>query len=177
MCADMIAILYKSQHVPLRMIIAIGINIFVELGVVFVFSLIPVVLSNMFSCASAPAVDFSVIDDIVAYVHGEGSIRIIFTVYLLGIVLSAVISTFLFFGGVCRLTKGSKVLSVLMTPILGIYFLKCCADIFGGTNVYIAKLLSDGGVWANLVSIGAVMLALLLSIGVVAASWNKWRID
>lgn len=95
----MIAILYKSQHVPLRMIIAIGINIFVELGVVFVFSLIPAVLSNMFSCASAPAVDFSVIDDIVAYVHGEGSIRIIFTVYLLGIVLSAVISTFLFFGG------------------------------------------------------------------------------
>lgn len=64
-----------------------------------------------------------------------------------------------------------------MTPILGIYFLKCCVDIFGGTNVYIAKLLSDGGVWANLVSIGAVMLALLLSIGVVAASWTKWGID
>ena len=155
------------------MIIAIGINIFVELGVVFVFSLIPAVLSNMFSCASAPAVDFSVIDDIVAC---EGSIRIIFTAYLLGIVLSAVISTFLLFGE-CRLTKGSKVLSVLMTPILSIYFLKCCADIFGGTNVYIAKLLSDGGVWANLVSIGAVMLALLLSIGVIAASWNKWGID
>lgn len=168
----MIAILYKSQHVPLRMIIAIGINIFVELGVVFVFSLIPAVLSNMFSCASAPAVDFSVIDDIVSYVHGEGSIRIIFTAYLLGIVLSAVISTFLLFGECC-LTKGSKVLSVLMTPILSIYFLKCCADIFGGTNVYI----SDGGVWANLVSIGAVMLALLLSIGVIAASWNKWGID
>ena len=52
------------------LVIAIGINIFVELGVVFVFSLIPAVLSNMFSCASAPAVDFSVIDDIVAYVHG-----------------------------------------------------------------------------------------------------------
>ena len=50
MCAVMIAILYKSQHVPLRMIIVIGINIFVELGVVFVFSLIPAVLSNMFSC-------------------------------------------------------------------------------------------------------------------------------
>ena len=32
------------------LIIAIGINIFVELGVVFVFSLIPAVLSNMFSC-------------------------------------------------------------------------------------------------------------------------------
>lgn len=80
------------------LVIAIGINIFVELGVVFVFSLIPAVLSNMFSCASAPAVDFSVIDDIVAYVHGEGSIRIIFTVYLLGIVLSAVISTFLLLG-------------------------------------------------------------------------------
>lgn len=176
MCAVMIAILYKSQHIPLRMIIAIGINIFVELGVVFVFSLIPAVLSNMFSCASAPAVDFSVIDDIVAYVHGEGSIRIIFTVYLLGIVLSAVVSTFLLFW-VCRLTKGSKVLSVLMIPILGIYFLKCCADIFGGTNVYIAKLLSDGGVWANLVSIRAVMLSLLLSLGVVAASWNNWEID
>ena len=158
------------------LIIAIGINIFVELGVVFVFSLIPAVLSNMFSCASAPAVDFSVIDDIVAYAHCEGSIRIIFTAYLLGIVLSAVISTFLLFGE-CRLTKGSKVLSVLMTPILSIYFLKCCTDIFGGTNVYIAKLLSDGGVWANLVSIGAVMLALLLSIGVIAASWNKWGID
>ena len=64
-----------------------------------------------------------------------------------------------------------------MTPILSIYFLKCCADIFGDTSVYIAKLLSDGGVWANLVSIGAVMLALLLSIGIVAASWNKWGID
>lgn len=64
-----------------------------------------------------------------------------------------------------------------MTPILSIYFLKCYTDIFGGTNVYIAKLLSDGGVWANLVSIGAVMLALLLSIGFVAASWNKWGID
>lgn len=98
MCAVMIAILYKSQHIPLRMIIAIGINIFVELGVVFVFSLIPAVLSNMFSCASAPAVDFSVIDDIVAYVHGEGSIRIIFTVYLLGIVLSAVVLHSFYFG-------------------------------------------------------------------------------
>ncbi len=64
-----------------------------------------------------------------------------------------------------------------MIPILGIYFLKCCADIFGGTNDYIAKLLSDGGVWANLVSIGAVMLSLLLSLGVVAASWNNWEID
>ena len=40
-----------------------------------------------------------------------------------------------------------------------------------------SDLLSDGGVWANLVSIGAVMLALLLSIGVVAASWTKWGID
>lgn len=129
MCAVMIAILYKSQHIPLRMIIAIEINIFVELGVVFVFSLIPAVLSNMFSCASAPAVDFSVIDDIVAYVHGEGSIRIIFTVYLLGIVLSAVISTFLLFG-VYHLTKGSKVLSVLMTPILGYILFKVLCGYF-----------------------------------------------
>lgn len=118
------------------LIIAIGINIFVELGVVFVFSLIPAVLSNMFSCASAPAVDFSVIDDIVAYVHGEGSIRIIFTVYLLGIVLSAVISTFLLFW-VCHLTKGSKVLSVLMTPILGIYFLKSVVRIFLEVQMFI----------------------------------------
>lgn len=142
----MIAILYKSQHVPLRMIIAIGINIFVELGVVFVFSLIPAVLSNMFSCASAPAVDFSVIDDIVAYVHGEGSIRIIFTAYLLGIVLSAVISTFLLFGE-CRLTKGSKVLSVLMTPILSIYFFKVLCGYFWRYKCLFYLMVVYGLIW------------------------------
>lgn len=60
---------------------------------------------------------------------------------------------------------------------IGYILFKVLCGYFGGTNVYIAKLLSDGGVWANLVSIGAVMLSLLLSLGVVAASWNNWEID
>lgn len=155
--------------------ISIGINLFVELGMVFVLYLIPMVFSNMFSCASAPAVDFSVIDDIMAYVHGDGSIRIVFTVYLLGIILSAIISSCILYG-VCRLTNGSKVLSLLMIPMLSIYFLKCCADVFGGTGVF-AGVIPDGGIWTCVASIGTVVICLLLSVGAVAASWNRWLID
>lgn len=157
-------------------LIAIGINIFVELGLVFVLGMIPMVLSNMFSCASAPAVDFSIIDDIVAYFHGNGSIRIVFTVYLLGIILSAIISSLLLFW-VCRVTKGSKVLSLLMSPVLAIYFLKCCMDVFASTNPAIAEIVSKGGMFCNVVSVGAIIVSLLLNIGVVAASWNRWGID